>query len=90
MKSRDEQAIEYAKELNSGPSRDIKCPRDVADAGSYFGFIVGWNARDDEVNELNRILSEYKNAVGWALNQSDPQNQRNCLLTVFEKYNLGE
>ncbi len=85
MKSRDEQAIEYAKELNSGPSRDIKCPRDVADAGSYFGFIVGWNARDEEINALKEENKKLMNAIGWSLHQADPQNARNCIEKVWNE-----
>jgi len=39
----------------------------------------------DRIKSLELELDEYRNAVGWALNQETHLNMRNCLLKVWNK-----
>jgi len=39
----------------------------------------------DRIKNLELELDEYRNAVGWALNQETHLNMRNCLLKVWNK-----
>jgi hypothetical protein len=46
-----------------------------------------WQFEQDSIAfaKLESQKAELLNAIGWALNQADPQDMRNCLQTVFKK-----
>lgn len=50
IKTKEQLATELSKDFNS--IRDIQCPRGVANAGLYFGFIRGYQALEDEFKKL--------------------------------------
>lgn len=61
MKNKLDLAMEVANDFNS--AKGIDCPRYILNPGIYFGYIRGWEARDENFIEMTKRIHELTNQI---------------------------
>lgn len=87
----EENKNDLALDLANSPKHiiDLSCPRGTLNPGLYFGFIKGWEAREEEIKRLktwNQLLTSYHNECIAHIEQLESNTFKSKLKALYNEY----